>query len=102
MPRKCSICHHPKRPDIEADLRAGVPSRDIARRRNISQHVLWRHCANHVSQRSATVIATATKIQALLNQAETASMWNATLVTVKEARHCVEELLMQLKYGVER
>ena len=31
-----------------------------------------------------------------MNQAETASMWNATLITVREARHCVEELLVQL------
>jgi hypothetical protein len=39
---------------------------------------------------------------ALLNQAETAGMWNTTLVTLKEVRHCVEDLLMQLNHGIER
>jgi hypothetical protein len=39
---------------------------------------------------------------ALLNEAETASMWNTTLVRVGEARDCVEELLMQLNHGIER
>ena len=63
----------------------------------ISKDAVARHRASHVSPHTATALATARKIMALLNQAETASMWNATLVTLKEARHCMEELLMQLK-----
>jgi hypothetical protein len=96
MPRTCTICRHAERHEIEADLQAGLPYRDVGRRRGISQHALWRHRANHVSLHSATALATATKIMALLDQAETASMWNTTLVTVREARHCVEDLLTQL------
>ena len=29
-------------------------------------------------------------------------MWNTTLLMVREARHCVEELVMQLNHGIER
>jgi hypothetical protein len=29
-------------------------------------------------------------------------MWNTTLVTLKEVRRCMEELLMQLDHGIER
>jgi hypothetical protein len=39
---------------------------------------------------------------ALLNKAETDTTWNATLLTIREALHCVEELLMQLNYEIER
>jgi hypothetical protein len=100
MPRKCTICRHTKRREIEADLRAGLPYRNVARRYDISPQALWRHWTNHVSLHATPALATATKIIALLNQAETASMWNATLVTLKEMRRCVEELTKQ--YGIER
>ena len=46
MPRTCTICRHPQRHEIEADLQAGIPYRDVARRHDISQHALWRHRAN--------------------------------------------------------
>jgi transposase-like protein len=101
MPRTCTICRHPKRPDIEADLRAGMSYRDVARRHDISQHALWRH-RTHVSQHTATALATITKAMGLLHQAETAATFNTTLVTVREARHCLEELLTQLNLGIER
>ena len=102
MPRNCRACRHAERQAIEADLRVGLSYRDIARRYNISKDVICRHRASHVSLHTTPALATVTKIIALLEQAETASMWNATLLTVREARHCVEELLMQLKYGIER
>jgi hypothetical protein len=102
MPRKCSICKHARRHEIEADLQAGSPYRAISRRHSISRHALWRHWANHEPLHSATPLATVTKIMALWTQAETASMWNTTLVTLKEVRRCMEELLMQLNHGIER
>jgi len=100
MPRKCSICRHPERPDIEADLRAGVPYRDIARCHDVSHHALWRHWTNHVSRHSATALATVTKIIALLDKAETDATWNATLLTIREAHRYVEELMMLLNLTV--
>ena len=39
---------------------------------------------------------------ALLDNAETAPMWNTNLLTVRETRRRVEELLMQLNHGIER
>jgi hypothetical protein len=102
MPRNCTVCRHPQRQEIEADLQAGLPYRDVARRYNISKDAVSRHRANHVSLHATPALAPATKIMALLNEAETASMWNATLVTLKEVRRCVEELLMQLNHGIER
>jgi hypothetical protein len=96
MPRICTICWHAKRPEIEADLQAGLPYRDVARRHSISKDAVSRHWASHVSLHTATALATAKKIRALLDNAETATTWNTTLLTVREARHWVEELLLQL------
>ena len=86
MPRKCGICRHPERPDIEADLRGGLACSDIARRHHISKHALWRHWNNHVAQDSATAIATVTKVIAILDEAETSATWNISLLRVQEAR----------------
>jgi hypothetical protein len=37
MPPTCSVCQHPERADIEADLRASIPYRDISRRQDLSK-----------------------------------------------------------------
>ena len=97
MPRTCTICRHTHRGEIEADLQAGSPYRDVARRHEISRHALWRHWANHIPLHNATVFATAKKVMALLDEAATSATWNANLLTVREARQCIEELLMQLR-----
>ena len=102
MPRTCTICRHPQRQEIEADLQAGLPYRDVARRYSISKDAVFRHRASHVSLHATPALATATKIIALLEQAETASMWNTTLVALKEVRRCAEELMKQQKYEIER
>jgi hypothetical protein len=96
MPRTCTICRHPERPDIEADLRAGIPYRDIARRQSISKHALSRHRLNHITLHTATVLATSMKIKPLLDKAETAPIWNGTLLAMREARRCLEGLVMLL------
>jgi hypothetical protein len=103
MPRKCTICRHAKRREIEADLQAGLSYRDVARRHSVSKDAVSRHRASHVSLHSATALATARKVIALLDKAETSATWNVSLLTIREARHCVEEeLLMQLNVGIER
>jgi predicted transcriptional regulator len=102
MPRKCSICRHPQRHEIEADLQVGLTYRDAARRYNLSKDVIYRHRASHVSLDTTPALSTVTKITELLHRAETASMLNTTLLMVREARHCMEELMTQLKYGIER
>jgi hypothetical protein len=100
MPRNCSVCRHAQRHEIEADLQAGLPYRDVARRYNISKDVIGRHRA-HVTLHTTPALATATKIAELLSAAETSPTWNANLLAVREARHCVEELLLQLNHGIE-
>jgi hypothetical protein len=94
MPQTCTICRHPERPGIEADLRAGTPYRDIARRHNVSKDALSRHRANHMSRHTATGLTAAKEIEALLYKAERSRTWNATLLMVRETRRYVEELMM--------
>jgi hypothetical protein len=90
MTRSCKICRHPKRDDIEADLRGGTPYRDIARRHGVSKDAVSRHRANHI-RHTETELAAASEIKALLDKAEASPNWSATLLAVREARRCVEE-----------
>src|SRR5262249_35091438 len=89
-----SICRHPVRHDIEAELRAGASYRDIARRHSVSKDALSRHRANHMSRHTPTGLSAAREIIALLDKAETSTTWNLTLLTIREARRYVEELMM--------
>ena len=102
MPRKCSICRHAKRHEIEADLQARASYRDVARRHDISKDAVSRHRASHLPLHTTPALATATKIMALLNQAETATTWNFSLLTIRETRRSFEELLRQLNGGIGR
>src|SRR6266446_7826816 len=95
MPQTCTICRHPERHDIEADLRAGAPYRDIARRHHVSKDALSRHRAKHMARHTATGLTAAREIMAILDKAETATTWNLTLLTIREARRYVEALMMK-------
>jgi hypothetical protein len=92
MPRICSICWHPERHEIEADLSAGIGYSDVARWYGASKHALRRDQANHPSLRNATGGGSALEVIALLDKAEKESTWNATLLTIREARRHLEEL----------
>ena len=94
MPQTCKICQHPERPDIEADLGAGTPYRDIVRQHNVSKDALSRHRAHHMSRHTATGLKAARNIVTLLDKAETSGSWNSTLLAVREARRYVEELML--------
>lgn len=48
MPRRCSICAHDKRADVEALLLEGVPLRNISERFSVSPAALSRHNAEHI------------------------------------------------------
>ena len=100
MPRNCTVCLHPQRQEIEADLQAGLSYRDVARRYSISKDAVSRHRASHVSLHTTPALATVTKIMALLDKAETDATWNATLLTIREAHRYVEELMMLLNLTV--
>ena len=47
-------------------------------------------------------LATVAKIMALVDNAQTATSWNTTLLTVRETRRWVEHLMMQLNHAIER
>jgi hypothetical protein len=100
MPRTCSICRSPRRHEIEADLQAGLSY--LARRYNISKDAASRHRASHVSLHTTPALTTVTKIVALLDDAEAASTWNFSLLSIRETRRCFEELLRQFNVGIER
>jgi hypothetical protein len=53
-----------------------------------------------VSLHTATGLAAAIKIMALLNKAEADTSWNDTLLTIREAHRYVEELMMLLNLTV--
>ena len=102
MPRNCRACQHAERQAIEADLRAGLSYRDIARRYNISKDVICRHRASHVSLHATPAHAIVTKIRGLIDSGETASTWTASLLSIQETRRCFEDLLRELNVGIER
>ena len=90
------MCRHPERHDIEADLRGGTPYRDIARRHNASKDALSRHRAHHMSPHTETGLTVIRQIMILLDKAETSPSWNATLLTVREARRYLEQMTVPL------
>jgi hypothetical protein len=101
MPRNCSVCRHPQRQEIEAHLQAGLSYRDVARRYSISKDAVSRH-RGHVPPRATPALATISKIVALLDDAEAASTWNFSLLSIRETRRCFKELLRQVNIGIER
>jgi hypothetical protein len=90
----CSICRHPERASIQADLRASIPYRDIAQKHHVSKDALSRHRANHMSRHTPSGLTAAREIVTLLDRAATSPNWNSTLFAVREARRYVEELMM--------
>ena len=53
MPRECSICGHPERAEIDADLKRAVSFRRIAARFAVSTGALQRHEGSHVAAEAA-------------------------------------------------
>jgi hypothetical protein len=102
MPRNCSVCRHPRRHEIEADLQAGLSYRDLARRYDVSKDAISRHRASHVSPDTTPALATVTEIRGLLDSGERATTWHASLLSIQETRGCFEELLRQLNVGIGR
>jgi hypothetical protein len=92
MTQTCTICPHPRRLDIEADLISGAPYRDIARRHHLSKDALTRHRSNHMPSTAATALTAVREIVALLDQAATAASWNSTLLAIRAARNRADEL----------
>jgi len=109
MPRTCTVCSHPQRPEIERCLIDTVPFRIIASRFGTSATSLQRHKAEHLPShvakaQDAREVADAddllTQIKALRNKAisilqkaEASGDYRTALMGIREARACVETLM---------
>src|ERR671913_749223 len=48
MPRRCTVCDHPQRHDIDEALVTGAPYRSVARRFELSESSVYRHKTEHL------------------------------------------------------
>ncbi len=108
MPRRCTICTHDKRDDIDQALVARQPVRAIARQYGVSKDALLRHHDDHlpaalVRAQEATEAAQADNLLAqvtdlrdraigILDTAEAEEDLKAAIAAIREARGCVELL----------
>ncbi len=108
MPRKCSICIHDKRNEIDQALVARNPFRTIAGQYGVSKSALVRHHDDHLpaalmKARAATEAAQADALLAqvvdlrdkalgVLDTAQGSADLRVALGAIREARGCVELL----------
>ncbi len=108
MPRRCTVCTHDKRNEIDQALVARRPFRDIAGQYSVSKSALVRHHDDHlpaalVKAQDATEAAQADALLAqvvdlrdkalgILTKAETTNDLRAAIGAIREARGCVELL----------
>ena len=48
MPRRCTVCDHPKRHGIDEALVSGAPYRSVAKRFGLSESAVYRHKTEHL------------------------------------------------------
>ena len=108
MPRKCTICCHGKRPEIDNALVGRTPFRHIAAQFSVSTSALVRHSDDHIpvaltKAHEAAAVAHADTILgqvqelrdralAILDKAEDAKEYRSALGAIREARGCLELL----------
>lgn len=101
MPRVCTLCNHPQRADIDRELLAGTPYRNIAERYGTSVAAIARH-KPHIAQSIAvaereTGLATIhdvqrrmadlqARVEKLVSKLEKASDHRTTLAGLRECR----------------
>jgi len=117
MPRKCTICAHPKRAEIDQAIVDGVPYRAIACRYGVGREAVRRHAKNHVPRtlvkaheaeevsRADDLLARAREYEAhavaLLEKAAEEDDYGTALRGIREARSCLE-LLARMRGELER
>jgi len=108
MARKCSVCTHHKRGEIDQAIIAGQSYRDIAGRFGLSKSAVERHAKAHlpatlVKAQEAEEVARADALLAqvqelrdralkILDKAERSQDFKTALGAIREARGCVELL----------
>mgnify|MGYP000707668187 CR=1 FL=1 len=100
MPRTCSICSHPQRPEIDRALLAGESLRNIAQRYGASLAALHRHKAHIAAAVQAQQAMTVERLLddladlqrralALLAKAEGAGDLRGALGAIRETREVI-------------
>lgn len=109
MPRKCTVCQHPDRGDIDASILTGDAFRAIASRFGVSRQAVQRHAGEHVPPNLARAVkarqvASADQLLAdldrlrqdaarLAQKAEDADSYGAALAAIREQVRIIELLL---------
>lgn len=120
MPRKCTVCAHPRRRDIEVAIATGQSYRAVARQYGTTKDALRRHLdGGHMAQALARAEAERAseagdvldqlqslrvRALAMLAEAEGKGDVRAWAAVAREVRECLElqaELLGQLRRGVQ-
>ena len=108
MPRRCTICIHPARADIDASIVRGEAFRRIAAHHGVTEQSVRRHRADHlpsslVKAEEAREVAQASsllaevrelhaRVLAILTRAEEAGDLRAATGAIREARSTIELL----------
>ena len=108
MPRRCTVCDHPKKHSIDEALVTGVPYRSVAKRFELSESSVYRHKTEHLpahllKAREAEVVAQAddllkqvSHLQShaldILERAEKAGDLRTALAAISQARGNLELL----------
>jgi len=56
--RRCTICNHPTRPQIDLEIATGLSKRAVAARFEVSRDAVWRHGQAHLSAEMRAALAT--------------------------------------------
>jgi transposase-like protein len=70
MPRRCTVCDHPKRHSIDEALVSSAPYRSVAKRFGLSESAVYRHKTEHLPAHllKATEVEEAAQADDLLDQ----------------------------------
>ncbi len=108
MPRRCTVCDHPQREEIDRQLVCGGSYRDIARQFGLSKDAISRHKESHIpdalvkAQDAGEVAqgdtlmdqvkALQDEAQSILGEARAAGDLRTALQGIGKARDCLELL----------
>lgn len=87
MPRDCSICGHAERLQIDREIIAGLPYRDISGRFELSKSAVERHANGHIAAAVARSSDASVVITADFLVREIRTLREVTLGILEEARN---------------
>jgi hypothetical protein len=108
MPRRCTVCDHPERHNIDEALVSGTPYRSVAKRFRLSESAAYRHKTEHLPahllkakeveevSRADDLLEQVRNLQAhaldILERAEQAGDLRTALAAISQARGNLELL----------